>query len=85
MPDLPQGLFWTTFYSKAGGACVPAGSALELLKLIGDPEDQQFSDARDNCRRVLQRLMISVVFKDIYKRRMPKTEKHFSWFGRHFV
>lgn len=85
MPDLPEGIDWATFYSKADGACVPAGSALALLKLAGDPEDLRFSKARDNCRRALGRLRISIVYKDIYQRTMPTVEKDLSWFGRHFV
>ena len=85
MPELPEGVYWETFYAKADGACVPAGSALVLLKLSGDPGDQAFASARDSCRKVLGSLKISIAYKDIYDRMMPSTEKDLSWFGRHLT
>jgi hypothetical protein len=84
MPDLPQGIDWDTFYGEADGACVPVGSDLVLLQLIGDPNDRRFSTARDNCRRALAKLTLSIVYKDIYQRRMPQAGRSLSWFGRHF-
>ena len=85
MPDLPEGVDWETFYAKADGACVPAGSALVLVKLRGDPKDQVFAKARDSCRRALGQLNILITYKDIYDRTMPSSQKDLSWFGRHFA
>ena len=85
LPDLPDGVIWDTFHVNLDGVCVPAGGAIELMKLSGDPDDLRFAEARDNCRKVLQRLSVTVAVKDIYQRTIPPTERSLFWFGRHFV
>lgn len=85
MPDVPDGVICDNFHVNLDGVCVPAGAAIELLKLSGDLDDPRFAEARDNCRRVLRRLNVTVAVKDIYQRTMPPTERALSRFGRHFV
>jgi len=82
MPELPDGVLWTTFFDDLDGTCVRPGDQLIVLQLRGDNENPLFRDARDACRRALAQTNVVLSYKDIYGRRMPTVTKNLKWFGR---
>jgi len=84
MPMLPDNMTWDTFYDCINEICIPAGEEIILIKLSGNPNEQQFSEIRDECRKILAKTTTTLIYKDIYDRRMPVIEKKLEWFGRHF-
>lgn len=83
MPSLPTGMYWSTFYDNLDGICIPSGEEAIILRLEGDVNNKQFTATRDNIRRALSKLKVTVQYKDIYNRKMPPKERDLSWFGRH--
>ena len=83
MPELPEGIYWRTFTSDVEGLCIPPNEDAILVQLIGDPEEQNFARFRDEVRRALSRLSVTVEYKDIYDRKMPKKQRSLKWFARH--
>jgi hypothetical protein len=85
MPDLPEGMFWSTFCSTLDGACIAPDGEIVLIKLTGDPEDKTFAATRDEVRKAFSKLTIRLEYTDIYNRKMPEKERNLSWFSRHFA
>lgn len=83
MPETPNGIHWETFYNDLDGLCITPKEAATIIKLSGDPEDQNFSKYRDEVRKALSELSIEVEYKDIYNRKMPKKSRSLAWYGRH--
>jgi hypothetical protein len=84
MPELPKSISWETFYDDLDGLWIPAGEKVIVLQLSGDQDDPFFGEARDLTRKALAKLNISIIYEDIYSRRMPSAERNLAWFGRHF-
>jgi len=53
-----------------------------MIQLSGDPEDMHFASFRDEVRRVLSVLTVTVEYNDIYDRRMPTEQRSLMWFAR---
>lgn len=83
MPSLPAGMYWSTFYDNLDGMCIPSGEEAVILRFEGDLNNKQFTATRDDIRRALSKLRVTVQYRDIYNRKMPPKERDLSWFGRH--
>jgi len=84
MPDLPDGVTWTTFFENAENFAITPTNSITLIRLAGNDVDKNFSTARDIVRRHLRKLKLTLEYQDIYGRRMPKNTQDLKWFGRHF-
>ena|ERR1044071_7325444 len=82
MPELPEGIYWSTFTSEIVDLCIPPNQDAILIQLIGDSADKQFALFRDTVRRALSRLTVTVEYKDIYGRSMPTKQRDLKWFAR---
>jgi hypothetical protein len=49
---------------------------------VGDPDDYEFAAFRDDVRRALSKLTVSLVYEDIYDRKMPIKQRDLKWFAR---
>jgi hypothetical protein len=85
MPALPTNLCWSTFCDNLDGMCISPGEEAVLLRLQGDANNKTFREARDNIRRALSKLSVTVKYKDVYNRKMTPKTRDLSWFGRHFI
>lgn len=83
MPKMPEGMYWETFYNDLDGLCVPPNETAVIIRLCGDPGDEQFAKFRDEVRNELKNISIEVQYRDIYNRNMPKKCRDLKWFGRH--
>jgi hypothetical protein len=84
MPTLPENMCWSMFPETMDGLCIPSGEEAIVLRLEGDANDKKFRGARDNIRRALSKLSVTVTYKDIYKRNQEPKTRALSFFGRHF-
>ena len=84
MPKPPRGVFWKTFYDDLDGLAVRPGGEAVIIELDGDTSDKSFVVFRDQVRKAMSRLTITVDYKDIYDRSMPTKSRDLKWFGRHF-
>lgn len=82
MPDLPAGIFWTTFVADLSGWALSANNDLPLLLLEGDAGDPKFVGARQSVRQALAELKIEIRYRDIYGRQMPPAVRDLEWFAR---
>jgi hypothetical protein len=82
MPVLPEGLYWATFRDGIDGLCIPVGERVHMLRLRGDTTSEVFRQARDEVRRALSALTITLTYRDVYGRKMPPITRDLSWFGR---
>ena len=82
MPALPNGISWSDFSSYIEGHCIPPNQDVVMIQLSGDPEDMHFASFRDEVRRVLSVLTVTVEYNDIYDRRMPTEQRSLMWFAR---
>jgi hypothetical protein len=82
MPVLPGDMCWSTFNGNMDGFCIVAGEEKVVLRLQGNANDKTFQDARNNIRRALSTLSVTVTYKDIYNRKMKPKTRTLSWFGR---
>jgi len=85
MPDLPENIAWTTYFENADNFAITPTNSITLIQLSGDDTDEEFCAARDMVRRSLSELELTVDYRDIYGRQMPKNTRDMKWFGRHFV
>jgi hypothetical protein len=85
MPALPRGIHWSNFTPEIDGRSLPPNESMVLLELEGDDSDGGFVAFRDDVRRALSRLTVSLTYRDIYNRKMPTTKRHLAWFGRKLV
>ncbi len=84
MPSLQQNIFWTTFYDNFVGVCIPHNQSITVIQLDGDSNNSDYAQFRNEVRKYLSKLSITIKYKDIYDRSMPIKEKKLEWFGRHF-
>jgi hypothetical protein len=84
MPAAPSGISWSTFYDSLDGLALRPGEAAAIIELTGDPSDRVFANFRDQVRRAMSRLTVTVRYRDIYERSMPSKSRDLTWFGRHF-
>lgn len=82
MPTLTEPLDWSTFTGKLINRSMPSGGELTLLELRGDTRSQVYSESRDECRRTLAKLTVSVEYTDIYGTKFETYTKSLRWFGR---
>ena len=82
MPKQPQGIFWKTYYQNFSDSCISPNQEIIILQLVGNLTDENFISFRDDVRRSLSKLSITVTFTDIYNRDMPKKIKSLDWFDR---
>jgi hypothetical protein len=85
MPELPDGIYWTTFSPNVEGRCIPPNQDITIFKLNGDPSDEAFASFRDKVRGVLSKLTVEVEYKDIYGRTMDLEKRDLKWFARNLV
>jgi hypothetical protein len=82
MPDLPDGICWSTFVVNLPGHVISPGKEISLVLLEGDPDDAKFNDARRLTRNALSVLNIKLEYVDVYEKKMPVVARDLSWFAR---
>jgi hypothetical protein len=85
MPELPEGIGWSTFTEEIQDWCIAPDHEVIFMKLEGDPGDSDFAAARGHVRKALSPLRVIVDYRYIYNRKMPLKQRDLSWFGRHFT
>ncbi|WP_244430416.1 hypothetical protein [Roseivivax halodurans] len=75
---------WSFFSGNLKGKTLAAGSVLHLLKLEGDPEDEDYIMSREATRRVLLNIELKVTYSDIYNRIIGTEARRLAFFGRHY-
>ncbi|MBA7680811.1 hypothetical protein ES703_89132 [subsurface metagenome] len=85
MPDLPDGIFWETYFEKVENFSIIPSKSLTVLKFSGDNRDTHFCEARDAIRKRLSEIEVTLTYRDIYGRKMPKNWRDMKWFARHFI
>lgn len=55
-----------------------------IIELNGDEDDMTCAAFRDQVRRAISALTITVEYKDIYGRSISNKVRDLKWFGRHF-
>jgi len=85
MPATPAGLFWKTYISRTVGRAIQPGEELFLIELVGDHSDPQFAAYRDQCRRALAKLTVTISYTDVYKTAFDPCSRPLDWFGRHWA
>lgn len=82
MPNLEDGLYWTTF-SKASKIILAPAEEKILLEFKGDPSDSQFVRQRDEIRRALSSIEVNLTYTSIFNEYCPfKLNYKLSWFAR---
>lgn len=85
MPDLPNGVYWDKFFKNLKNFSIIPSQSLTLLKFSGNIEDTNFCKVRDDIRKRLSELEITLTYRDIYGREMPKEHKDLKWFTCHSI
>ncbi|HEY1403298.1 MAG TPA: hypothetical protein VGB05_04165 [Pyrinomonadaceae bacterium] len=85
MPISPMGINWANFTPNIDGRSITPNESLIVLQLIGNPSDEEFAAFRDDVRRALKGLTVSLLYKDIYDRRMPIEQRDLKWFARNLA
>ena len=84
MPELPKGIYWSTYFTRLPDNTVLPEQSITLLKYIPDLKKVNEVAFRDNVRKTLAKLTVELTYKDIYENKLPKHTKTLDWFGRHF-
>lgn len=79
---MPNGLLWDDFAKELQGRSLASGKEIVLVKLVGDPANGNFRQARNLCRDRLKSLTVTVHYTDVYDRTMKPSRRSLSWFGR---
>jgi hypothetical protein len=82
MPELPNGIYWDTFFENLKNFSIIPSRSLTLLKLSGDINDPNYCKIRDEIRKCLSEIEITLTYRDIYGREMPKEHKELKWVAR---
>ena len=82
MPASPTGIHWAAFTANIDGRSVPPNESMIILQLVGDASDEDFAAFRDDVRRALSKLAVSLEYRDIYNRKMPIKQRDLKWFAR---
>jgi len=81
MPCIAQ--YWDTYYQRLENVSIVPSKYITILKLCGDDNDPEFCKTRENIRRHLSKITVTLKYKDIYGRKMPEYHRVLDWFGRH--
>lgn len=82
MPQLPGGMYWSTFVGSVIDRSITPGDEIILLELTGNHDDHAFVKARDSIRAALSPLTVIVEYTDVYDTIMKPHQKQLSWFAR---
>lgn len=82
MPDLPDGVTWTTFTGDLADRCLSPNEERVVLQLDGNPSNPTYSSFRDHVRRILSTLKVEVSYRDIYGATHSPRSRSLDWFGR---
>lgn len=82
MPELPNDVYWDTYFKNLKDSSIISSQSLTLLKFSGEIDDPDYCKIRDNIRKRLSEIEITLIYKDIYGRKMPKAHKDLEWFAR---
>lgn len=82
MPELPEGLIWSTYAGKIEHYSLGASEEVVLLELKGKEGDHVFVTFRDECRRLLGNITVVVRYTDIYQTELPLFWQPLSWYSR---
>jgi len=78
----PEVIYWTTFQGGFNGLCISQGQSVNGILLEGDWKDADFVWFRNEVRKALSELTITVDYEDIYNRPMQSQTRDLKWFGR---
>ena len=53
-----------------------------MLELEGQSENENFAKFRDECRRRLSNITLTIEYTDIYGTKAQVTKRNLNWFGR---
>jgi hypothetical protein len=82
MPPLPDGIHWSQFTSHILDRALLPASALILLQLKGNSEEERFSDFQKECRKVLAGLTVQLWYTDVYENIFAPYSRQMDWFAR---
>jgi hypothetical protein len=80
-----KNVVWSTYVANIDGWAILPGESRTLIKLDGNPTDENFICIRDNIRKVLASLQVELQYKDIYENRMPKKIRKLDFFARNII
>ncbi len=84
MPLLPENVSWSTFFDELNEFSILPNGSINLLELKPDLENEIEVNFRDEVRKSLSQIEVTLKYVDIYDSLMPIKVKSLSWFGRHF-
>ena len=84
MPFLPENVSWSTFFDELNEFSILPGESINLLEFKPDLENIAEVNFRNEVRKVLSEIKVTLKYSDIYDCLMPIKVKKLSWFGRHF-
>jgi hypothetical protein len=73
---------WSTFCADIDGWAILPGETQTLIKLDGNPADEDFVLIRNRVRKVLASLKVELRYQDIYEIDMPKKVRKLDFFAR---
>ncbi len=82
MPELTNGVYWDTYFENLKDFSIIPSRTLTLLKFSGNVDDPDYCKIRDDIRKRLSEIEITLTYRDIYGREMPKERKNMKWFAR---
>jgi len=72
MPKLPDEIYWSDFHSDFYNLCISPNQEVIIIELEGNENDKKFSSFRDEVRRYLSELTLTIEYRDIYNRPLQK-------------
>jgi hypothetical protein len=85
MPRMPPSLAWKTFTSGMRDRSILPGDELFFVDLVGNPSDPIFRNFRDDCRRAMASLTVTITYSDIYSDKFDPISRKLNWFARNMV
>jgi len=76
-------VLWSTFIADIDGWAILPGETKTLIKLNGDPSDENFAVVREKVRKVLATIQVELHYQDIYGNDMPEKIRRLDFFARH--
>lgn len=80
-----ENVVWDTFVDDIDGWAVLPNESKTLIRLNGDPSDQEFCLMRNKVRKVLSTIQAELIYLDIYGNKMPMKVRKLDFFARHLV
>jgi hypothetical protein len=84
MPELPEGVNWTTFVKDIRGRAFATNREIYLLLFEGKLSDPKFVDSRQKIRSALSNLCVKIEYHSVYGEHLA-AERRLDWFGRNVV